>query len=143
MSDLTLAERRILLAMFRIHAAHETLGVDNTARLILACFLQVPGCWTATAISNYAHLPRTTVLRRLEGYLGEGLVERGSEGWSLSDTGVEISRKVSRQTAEIMRGMRVGFESDLVRKFKVPPMLSHGVDEEAALKISFPPLPEK
>jgi len=142
-SSQTLRERQILHGMLRIQAAHCTLGIDGPARLILGCFLQECGRWTVSTISNYTHLPRTTVLRRLEGFASEGLVARYSDGWELTEPGRDLVCKVSSETAQVLMGERIGFSPELIQMFKAAPVLSYDLDEKSALRISFPPMPKK
>ena len=107
---------RLLDVQRRVILLYRVLGMDEADRLLNSALTLYPGPWREAALAHYVRLPRTTVRRRIDGYILAGVAERSADGVALTQDGVEISVMIASEVFAAATGAQAGLSDALLSR---------------------------
>ncbi|MBB96720.1 MAG: hypothetical protein CML68_19245 [Rhodobacteraceae bacterium] len=123
-----------------------TLGLDGLGFSLAIALHDATRPWTARALADYIHHPRTNVLKRLRELDHAGVVTKTEQGWVICPDAQQMICRMLSEFIDLMAGERTGFSPEVVAFCEAAtvrigrPTRRH-MDAEAALTISFPKQP--
>ena len=120
-----------------------SLGMDGLGLSLAMAFHDATRPWTARALADYIHHPRTNVLKRLREMEAAGIVAKTEEGWAICPQAQAMYCRMLAEFLDLLSGERIGFSPEVVAFYERAssgigrPSRRH-MDADLALSISFP-----
>lgn len=107
-------DKGFLELLRRVHLCQRSVGLEVVDWMIFSAFASPGAPWPAKSMAEYVGVPRATLLRALARYQDGGLMTQERSGWALTAAGLDLMKRATLETREIVVGVRAGYSREFM-----------------------------